>query len=35
MAIERAMYARVLETQDRNEGLEAFKERRTPVFTGK
>ncbi|CAN0185749.1 unnamed protein product [Ascophyllum nodosum] len=35
MAIERSMYARVLKTRDRNEGLQAFKERRAPEFIGK
>lgn len=35
MAIERAMYARVLGTADRNEGLKAFKEKREPAFTGR
>jgi len=35
MAVEGAMYARVLYSRDRNEGLKAFKERRMPEFTGK
>ncbi|CAM9799445.1 unnamed protein product [Pylaiella littoralis] len=35
MGVERRMYARVLGTQDRDEGLAAFKDRRPPVFTGK
>lgn len=34
MAIERRMYARVLGTKDRDEGLAAFQERRPPDFKG-
>lgn len=34
MAIERGMYARVLNTLDREEGLRSFKEKRSPVFKG-
>lgn len=34
MAIERACYAQVIPTQDRLEGLKAFKEKRKPVYKG-
>jgi methylglutaconyl-CoA hydratase len=34
MAVERACYAQVLSTQDRLEGLQAFKEKRKPVYQG-
>jgi enoyl-CoA hydratase/carnithine racemase len=35
LEIERQAYARVLPTSDRLEGLEAFKEKRPPVYKGK
>lgn len=35
LALERACYARVLPTQDRLEGLAAFRERRKPVYRGR
>lgn len=34
MAIEQACYAQVVPTQDRLEGLAAFKEKRTPIYRG-
>lgn len=34
LEVERQAYARVLPTKDRLEGLEAFRERRTPVYKG-
>lgn len=34
-ATENAMYERVVKSEDRNEALEAFKEKRKPVFTGR
>ncbi|DBA03573.1 TPA: hypothetical protein N0F65_011474 [Lagenidium giganteum] len=34
MAIERACYAQVIPTKDRMEGLQAFKEKRKPVYKG-
>ncbi|KAI8893804.1 ClpP/crotonase-like domain-containing protein [Globomyces pollinis-pini] len=34
MAFEKACYAQVIPTQDRLEGLAAFKEKRTPVYKG-
>jgi methylglutaconyl-CoA hydratase len=33
--VENAMYERVVATHDRNEALEAFREKRKPVFKGK
>jgi methylglutaconyl-CoA hydratase len=33
--VENKMYERVVGTDDRNEALAAFRERRVPVFTGK
>jgi methylglutaconyl-CoA hydratase len=35
LEIERECYAKVLPTQDRLEGLFAFKEGRQPVYMGK
>lgn len=34
LAIEEACYAQVIPTKDRLEGLQAFKEKRKPVYTG-
>lgn len=34
MAFEKACYAQVIPTQDRLEGLAAFREKRIPVFKG-
>jgi enoyl-CoA hydratase/carnithine racemase len=35
LAIERARYETVLASEDRNEGLAAFNEKRRPLFKGK
>jgi methylglutaconyl-CoA hydratase len=35
MAIERAAYAQIIPTEDRVEGLTAFREKRKPVYKGK
>ena len=34
MEVERACYAQTIPTKDRIEGLEAFREKRTPVYKG-
>jgi methylglutaconyl-CoA hydratase len=34
-AVENNMYERVVRTEDRNEALRAFSEKRKPVFTGR
>lgn len=33
--VENAMYERVVKTEDRDEALKAFQEKRTPIFTGR
>ncbi|KAJ2964748.1 hypothetical protein NQZ79_g398 [Umbelopsis isabellina] len=35
LEIEQAYYAQVIPTEDRMEGLKAFKEKRTPIYKGK
>jgi enoyl-CoA hydratase/carnithine racemase len=35
LEIEKACYAKVIGTQDRLEGLQAFAQKRAPVYTGK
>lgn len=34
LAVEEALYAQLLPTKDRMEGLKAFAEKRSPVYTG-
>ena len=34
LSFEEACYAQIIPTQDRIEGLEAFKEKRTPIYKG-
>ena len=34
LRVEQACYAQLLGTRDRAEGLRAFAEKRTPVYTG-
>lgn len=35
LALERGRYLEILQTEDRNEGLAAFAEKRDPVYVGK
>lgn len=35
LEVEKLSYAQVIGTEDRVEGLKAFKEKRTPVYKGK